>query len=211
MQHLRSSRALQKALDHLSQTDADIAQAIAVAGRPQLRERRDGFSGLVSILISQQVSTAAARAIEARLFSHLPDISPAAILALQADAARACGLSAQKYKYIQGLAHAIHSGTLKIDQLQEAPDEEVRASLTAIKGIGPWTADIYLMFCLRRADSFAPGDLALQEGLRLLKNLPERPRAIDLETYAEIWRPHRAAAALVLWRYYAHRRSKMAE
>ena len=204
MQQFRSAAALDEALDQLARQDADLARAMALTGRPRLRPAKRGFRGLVTTLISQQVSVAAARAIEGRLEAAVVDITPQAIINLDPRQAKACGLSAQKYRYLQELASAIESGSLRLNRLSRAPDDEVYDALTAIKGIGPWTANIYLMFSLRRCDSFAAGDLALQEGYRRLKNLDQRPSAADLERLSEVWRPYRAAAALILWRYYSH-------
>ena len=204
MQHFRTANALDDALDHLAYGDADLARAMSLAGRPSLRPVKSGFGGLVTTLISQKVSVAAARAIENRLQAAVPSLTPEAILALGPEQARACGLSAQKYSYLQALAKAVVDGSVRFNRLARAPDDEVCATLTAVKGIGPWTANIYLMFSLRRADSFAAGDLALQEGYRRLKGLEHRPTPHYLENAAEAWRPYRAAAALILWRYYSH-------
>lgn len=209
MQQFRSAAALNEALDHLAREDADLARAMTLAGRPRLRSAKPGFRGLVTTLISQQVSVAAARAIEGRLEAAIDDITPRAILDLDPPVAKACGLSGQKYRYLQELASAIESGSLRLNRLSRAPDDEVYDALTAIKGIGPWTANIYLMFSLRRCDSFAAGDLALQEGYRRLRGLDQRPTSVDLERYSEAWRPYRAAAALILWRYYSHGFSPM--
>ncbi|MDU8911044.1 DNA-3-methyladenine glycosylase 2 family protein [Aestuariicoccus sp. MJ-SS9] len=177
--------------------DARFARALEATGPLPLRRRPNGFAQLLSAIVSQQVSVASARAIWARL-EEAGMTAPAQILASSDEALRGLGLSRQKAAYARALAEA----GIDFAALRSAPVTEVVATLTAVKGIGVWTAEIYAMFSLGRADVFAPGDLALQEGARLLFELPDRPRERALRTMAEDWSPWRSVAARTLWAYY---------
>lgn len=173
------------------------------AGRPPLRRRAPGFEGLAAIVVSQQVSVASARAIESRLLARFAPLDAAALAAARDEDLRACGLSAPKMRTLRACAAAILDGRLDLDALAQADAEAARAALTAVKGIGPWTADIYLLFCLGHPDAFPAGDLALQEAARLAFGLRTRPDARRLEALASAWRPWRAVAARLLWSFYA--------
>ncbi len=162
-----------------------------------LRLRADGFWGLLDIIVSQQVSTASAAAIRERL-SAAGLTTEAAVLAAGDEGLRAAGLSRPKARYALGLAGA----DVDYDALQVMPDADVIERLCALKGIGPWTAQIYVMFCLGRADAFPPGDLALQEATGVLFDLPARPTAEELEALSEAWSPWRSVAARALFAYY---------
>jgi DNA-3-methyladenine glycosylase II len=193
---------LDLALASLAQADPRFAQALALAGRPPLRRRADGFAGLASIVVSQQLSTASAKAIWERLNAAFQPFDHAAVLrARPAKLARA-GLSAAKIRTLKAIAKAIDSGELDLPGLVHRPADEAHRILTALHGIGPWTADIYLLFCLGHADAWPAGDLALQEATRLLLALDARPSAKEMGPLAEAWRPWRGAAACVLWNYY---------
>ena len=174
-----------------------FARALARTGPPPLRRREDGFGALLSAIISQQVSTAAARAIWGRM-QAAGLTEPGAIGMADDEALRAAGLSRQKIRYARALAAA----GIDYAALRDAPEPEIIATLTAVPGIGRWTAEIYAMFSLGRADVFAPNDLALQEGARMLFDLPERPREAGLRRMAEAWSPWRTVAAGMLWAYY---------
>lgn len=177
--------------------------APALAAPLPLRRRPDGFAALVDAIVSQQVSVASAAAIHGRMVAAgLTD--PAALALATDESLRAAGLSRQKIRYLRALAAA----DLDYDALRAAPDAEVIARLVALPGIGPWTAEIYAMFSLGRADVFAPGDLALQEAARLLFDLPARPAPAELRRMAEAWSPWRAVAARALWAYYRIARSR---
>jgi DNA-3-methyladenine glycosylase II len=181
----------------LARAEPRFAEALALAGPVPLRRRPDGFRPLLGAIVSQQVSVAAADAIWSRLdAAGLTDPGP--IAAASDDDLRACGLSRQKARYARALAGA----GIDFDTLRGLPDEGVVATLTAVPGIGRWTAEIYAMFALGRADVFAPADLALQEAARLLFALPDRPREAALRGMAEAWSPWRAVAARLLWAYY---------
>jgi len=181
----------------LAGAEPRFAAALAATGPLPLRRREDGFSALLGAIVSQQVSTAAARAIWARLAAG-GLVAPAAVLAAPEQALRAAGLSRQKVRYAKALAAA----GIDFAALREAPDEAVVATLVALPGIGRWTAEIYAMFSLGRADVFAPADLALQEAARMLFELPDRPREAALRAMAAGWSPWRAVAANLLWAYY---------
>jgi len=209
MQTYKTKAQLQAALEALSLQDARLAHAFEKYGTPALRPAKQGFGGLVGLLIGQQVSTKAGDAIQARFDAQFPDTDPATVLAASDATLAACGLSRPKQRYIRNLAQAILDGTLNIAALRRASDEDVFARLTALVGIGPWTADCYLLFALRRCDRFPAGDLALQEGYRLLYQLNTRPDAAQLAQWATRWQPHRAAAARLLWRYYNGERENL--
>ncbi len=188
---------------HLAQAEPRFARALEATGPLPLRRRPDGFAQLLGAIVSQQVSVAAADAIWGRMKAARLT-GPRKITWASEEELRACGLSRQKIRYAKALAAA------RIDYraLRRAPTPEVIATLTEVPGIGIWTAEIYAMFSLGRADVFAPGDLALQEGARLLFDLPERPRERALREIAQDWAPWRAVAARALWAYYAHEKSR---
>jgi DNA-3-methyladenine glycosylase II len=181
----------------LAAREPRFAQALAETGPLPLRRRADGFAPLLDAIVSQQVSVAAADAIWARL--EAAGFTDPRRLAGASDAElRACGLSRQKARYARALAHA----GIDFPALRAMPTEDVVATLTAVPGIGRWTAEIYAMFSLGRADVFAPADLALQEAARILFDLPERPKERALRAMAERWSPWRGVAARLLWAYY---------
>ncbi len=174
-----------------------FALALDLTGPLPLRRRDGGFHNLLGAIVSQQVSVAAADAIWRRM--EAAGLTQAAAVAIAGDEAlRACGLSRQKVRYAQALAAA----GIDFDALPGLPDEEVVATLVALPGIGRWTAEIYAMFSLGRADVFAPADLALQESARLLFGLEARPTERALRTMSADWSPWRAVAARLLWAYY---------
>lgn len=183
--------------DWLAAREPRFAVALAQCGPLPLRRTADGFGALLSAIVGQQVSTASAAAIWKRL-DDAGLTAESAVAAAEAEALRAAGLSRPKIAYAQGLARA----GIDYPGLRNCPDEEVVAALTAVKGIGVWTAEIYAMFALGRADVFAAGDLALQESARVLFDLPERPTPAQLRAMAEDWSPWRAVAARLLWAYY---------
>jgi DNA-3-methyladenine glycosylase II len=173
-----------------------------LAGDPPTRRREAGFEGLARIIVAQQVSVASANAIWAR-FSALVTPMAAPTLARHDDETlRGAGLSRPKLKTLRAIAAAVEGG-LDIERLDHLSDAEIHAALTAVNGVGPWTADIFIMFCLGRADAFAAGDLALQEATRMALSLRKRPTADKLVAIAERWRPWRGVAARMLWSYYA--------
>ena len=181
----------------LAAREPRFAHALALTGPLPLRRREDGFRALLSAIVSQQVSVASANAIWARL-EAAGFCDPDAMAGAQEEALRAVGLSRQKARYGQALARA----GIDFAALRGMPDGEVVALLVAVPGIGRWTAEIYAMFALGRADVFAPADLALQEAARMLFALEARPSERVLRGMAEAWSPWRAVAARMLWAYY---------
>jgi DNA-3-methyladenine glycosylase II len=196
-----TERGLGQAVRTLAAVDPDLAAVVARYGRPPLWERAGGFPTLIHIILEQQVSLASARAAFDRLAAAGP-ITPASFLRLDDASLRTIGFSRQKAAYGRGLALAITSGALDLAALESMDDEPARSALLAIKGIGPWTADIYLLMALRRPDIWPLGDLALVLAMQAVKGLAQRPTAAEALAIAESWRPWRAAAARVLWHYY---------
>lgn len=187
----------------LAARDPRFARALADTGPLPLRLRGDGFPALVSAICGQQVSVASATAIYARLGAAGMD-DPRSVAAASEEDLRALGLSRPKARYVKALAEA----DIDYDALRRMPTDEVIATLVHVPGIGIWTAEIYAMFSLGRADVIAPGDLALQEGARMLFDLPARPTDKALRAMAEAWSPWRSVAARLLWAYYAAMKSR---
>ena len=181
----------------LAQKDARFKTTLALIGPVPLRLRPDGFHSLLDVIVSQQVSVASANAIRERM-KQADLISPKAVLAAGEEGLRSAGLSRPKVRYAIALAEA----DLDYAGLHDMQDQLVRETLCAVKGIGPWSAQIYLMFCMGRADAFAAGDLALQEAVKVLFGLEKRPTAEDLEEMSQDWSPWRSVAARVLFAYY---------
>jgi DNA-3-methyladenine glycosylase II len=200
--HIRTESDLDAALAALTSADARFAALMTRAGRPPLRRRPDGFAGLAATVVSQQLSTASAGAIWARLAAAFDPFEPQAIIRARASKLARLGLSAPKIRALKEIARAVASERLALTSLVTIEAEAAHAALTAVHGIGPWTADIYLLSCLGHADAWPAGDLALQEAARLAFALPRRPSAKEMGALAEMWRPLRAVAARVLWTYY---------
>lgn len=191
------------ALRRLAAADPALASAIAAVGLPPQRERPPGFASLARIIVGQQVSTASAVALWARLTGGIDPFTPERVLARTADELRLLGLSRQKAAYTLGLAQEIAEGRLDLDRLHGLEDEAAILELTRIKGLGRWSAEIYLLFALQRTDIWPAGDLALQVGMQRLRGLRKRPDPKRMIKLAEGWRPYRGAAAHFLWHYYA--------
>lgn len=196
---LHSDACMAEGAVWLARHDPGFARALDLCGPPPLRRRDEGFAALLGAIVSQQVSVASARAITARLESA-GLTRPETLAGASDDALRAAGLSRQKARYLRALA----SAGIDFDALRTAPEDAILLTLTAVPGIGRWTAEIYVMFSLGRADTFAPNDLALQEAARHLFALPDRPREATLRRMAEAWSPWRTVAAGMLWHYYHH-------
>jgi DNA-3-methyladenine glycosylase II len=196
--------SLRPALEALSVRDPDVAQAFKGCGLPPVRSQEPGFDGLMRMIISQQVSVQSARAILARLIGQVDEITPENILALDDEGMKAAGLSRPKQRYARGLAADVLNGRLNLGRLPDLPDDEVIEQLIQVKGIGRWTCEVYLLFALQRQDVMPAADLALQEGMRLIKGLDARPSPKEMYTLSEDWRPYRSAAARFLWHYYHH-------
>jgi len=182
---------------YLCALEPRFRDAYALTGPLPLRRRKDGFTALLDAIVSQQISVAAANAIWGRLKSARLT-GPRNIARAEVDDLRACGLSGQKVRYAKALA----ASGIRYAALREMPTEQVIATLTEVPGIGPWTAQIYAMFSLGRADVFAPGDLALQEAARMLFEMDQRPTEKRMREMALDWTPWRGVAARLLWAYY---------
>jgi len=200
---LLTEASLGEGLAALAAADNDIALALAEAGPPALRRREAGFEALLGAIVSQQVSKAAAATIWERLARAADPLCPETVIDLDEDALRAVGLSRQKAGYARGLAEAVITGAVDLDGLDRRPDAEVVAELIRLKGIGRWSAEIYLLFALGRPDAFPADDLALMIGAQRLKRLDARPDRNALMEIAEAWRPWRGPAALLLWHFYS--------
>jgi DNA-3-methyladenine glycosylase II len=182
--------------------DPRLAPIAAVAGRTPLRRRAGGFAGLAQIIVNQQLSTASATAIWTRLTAAFDPLDPDRIRRARAERLGRLGLSGAKIRAFKAIATAIHKQGLDLDALADLPADDAHRALTALHGVGPWTADIYLLFCLGHADAWPAGDLAVQEAARLGFDLKARPTTKEMGPLAEPWRPLRGVAALLLWSYY---------
>ena len=206
--HIRTEADLDLALAALGAADPRLLSLVAATGRPPLRRRPDGFAGLAATIVAQQLSTASAGAIWTRLAAAFDPLLPEAIARAHPARLKKVGLSAPKIRTLKAIARAVIAGELALAGLTELAAEEAHAALIAIHGIGPWTADIYLLSCLGHADAWPAGDLALQEAARLAFGLSARPNVKEMVTLAESWRPWRAVAARVLWTYYRARKGR---
>lgn len=202
MRRIETEADVRSGVEELCRIEPRFSFVIEKAGQPPLRRRAGGFEGLAGIIVSQQVSVASASAIWNRLTAIVKPLDAATMGRASDDDLRLAGLSRPKQRTLRAVCAAIAEGGLDLDALEHASAEDVHAALTAVSGIGPWTADVYLMFCLGHGDAFAAGDLALQEAARLLFGLQDRPNSSDLLTLSEGWRPWRSIAARLLWAHY---------
>ena len=194
--------ALHAGLDAIAASEPGMARALQIAGYPEPRIRETGYATLLRTIVGQQVSVASAASVWTKLEALLgPEIRPEVLLAAEFDALRGCGLSRQKQGYVRSLCELVVAGTLDLDNLP-ADDEEAIAQLVAIKGIGRWSAEIYLLFAEGRPDIWPAGDLAVQAGLHKILGLEARPSEAETRRLAEPWRPHRGAAAIFTWHCY---------
>lgn len=199
-----ADESLRPALEALAERDRDIAAAYEVCGLPPVRRHAPDFGGLIRIMAAQQVSAQAAGAIIGRLDAELPAVTPEAFLALDDEAHKRIGLSRPKQRYGRALAEDLLSGRIDLAAIARADDETAAATLMEAKGIGRWTAEVYLLFALQRPDIWPAGDLAVQVAAQKLKGLPERPVGEVMVALADDWRPFRSAAARFLWHLYRH-------
>ena len=188
-------------LDEIATREPAIARALQLAGYPEPRIRERGYRTLLRTIVGQQVSVAAAASVWNKLEAELGEVTPETLLAADFDTLRACGLSRQKQGYARSLSELVASGELDLENLP-ADDEEAIAELVRIKGIGRWSAEIYLLFAEGRPDIWPAGDLAIQVGLGRILGLPERPSEKEIRAAAEDWRPHRGAVTLLTWHCY---------
>jgi DNA-3-methyladenine glycosylase II len=206
--HIHTEADLDHALAALGEAEPRFRALLLAAGRPPLRRRPDGFAGLAATIVSQQLSTASANAIWTRLAAAVDPLTPEAIARARPARLQRVGLSMPKIRTLKAIARAILRGELALAALADCTAENAHAALTAVHGIGPWTADIYLLSCLGHADAWPAGDLALQEAARLGFDLRARPTAKEMIALAESWRPYRSVAARVLWTYYRARKGR---
>ncbi len=199
---LHTESDLQAGLAQLIAADPRLVPVAEKAGAFALRRREAGFPGLCAIVCGQQLSTASAAAIRARLFAAFVPFGHESVLKARTDKLKRLGLSAPKIKSIREIGKAVAQGRIDLTKVGEVDADAAHAALTALHGVGPWTADIYLLFCLGHADAFPAGDLAVQEAARIAFNLRKRPDPKALTKLAEAWRPWRGVAAHLLWAYY---------
>jgi len=192
----------------LARQDPDLGGIVSTHGTPTLWRREPGFATLVLLILEQQVSLASARAAFDRLAARLGAVEPSRLLAADDLTLREVGFSRQKARYARSLAAAVAGGALDLEALASLPDEEARSLLLALPGIGPWTADVYLLACLGRPDVWPSGDVALQAAAQRAKRLTVRPNAVELGRLAEAWRPLRSVAAQLLWHLYLSERGR---
>jgi DNA-3-methyladenine glycosylase II len=191
----------------LAARDQLLANIHARYGDPPLWQRATGFRSLVHIILEQQVSLSSSKSMLLRLETAIQPFTPERVLELGEMRLRELGVTRQKSSYLLDLSEALVSRRLSLQSLSRLSDDQVLVQLTGIKGIGLWSANIYLLMAMRRADIWPAGDLALAVALKELKGLPTRPSPEQLELIAEAWRPHRAVAARMLWQYYLGRKS----
>jgi DNA-3-methyladenine glycosylase II len=205
-----SEQALAEAAARLRALDPEIIdRLVEIGGATPLRRQDPGFAGLVRIIVAQQVSTASANAIFKRVEAILAPLTAEIVLAASDEKLRACGLSSPKMRAMRALAQAVTQDGLDLIALGALVAEDAHRALVAVKGIGPWTADVFLLFCLGHPDAFPGGDIALQEAAKLALGLKQRPDARRLEEIAERWRPLRGIAARMLWAYYRAARQRI--
>lgn len=194
---------LRKSLDILADQDADIAAVLAELGYPQLRHREPGFATLFQVIVAQQISTKAAAAIWRRVTTAWGEQpQPVQILTATDAQLRECGLSTRKAEYAQGLAAMVADGRLPLETMAALDDEAAIAAITAVRGLGRWSAEIYLLFAEGRPDVWPADDLAIQIAYQRLKKLDDKPKGKAFYAMVESWSPHRGAAAMLLWKYY---------
>jgi DNA-3-methyladenine glycosylase II len=199
---LHSDADLQAGLARLVAADPRLAPIAEKAGRFSLRRREAGYAGLCAIVCGQQLSTASAAAIRNRLFAAFDPFHHDSVRRARTDKLKRLGLSAPKIKTIREIGKAVAQGRIDLTAVGEMDADAAHAALVALHGIGPWSADIYLLFCLGHSDAFPAGDLAVQEAARIAFGLRKRPDAKALAKLAEAWRPWRGVAAHLLWAYY---------
>ena len=197
-----TKKKLAVGLAELAERDRDFETVLEEHGPPPLWGRKPGFPTLVQIILEQQVSLASAKAAYNKLEEALGEVTPERLLSLEDDELKTIGFSRQKSRYCRGLAQAIVDGGFDIAGLRRLSDDEAKRELMSLKGVGRWTADIYLLMALRRPDVWPSGDLALAKAAQQVKNLPATPDYDRLDAMAEDWKPWRAVAARILWHHY---------
>jgi DNA-3-methyladenine glycosylase II len=200
--HLGSQSDLEDAIHKLVELDRRLKPILELTGMPALRRREPGFAGLAAIVTGQQLSTASAAAIWGRLTAAFDPFDHAEVRKARADRLARFGLSAAKIKTLKNIARELAAGRLNLEILAEQDADAAHHALTSLHGIGPWTADVYLLFCLGHGDAWPAGDIAIQEAVKVGLGLPARPTAKQMGPLAGPWRPLRGAAAHLWWSYY---------
>jgi DNA-3-methyladenine glycosylase II len=203
-----TDQTLDRGVAYLAEVDGDLARIVDQIGPPPMWAREPGFPTLVQIILEQQVSLASAQAAFSKLLESVSPLTPEAFLKLDPGELKRIGFSRQKAAYCRGLASAILNGDLDLDSIQTMDDSTARLEMMKMKGIGPWTADIYLLMALLRPDVWPAGDIALATAIQQVKGLPSRPDEEAVELFAEKWRPWRAVAARLLWHTYLNTRRR---
>lgn len=192
----------------LAAKNKTLARALDAIGEPHIRRRSGGFEGLFRIIVEQQVSVASAQAIWGRCCDGFDEITPGNALTLDADGLKSFGLSGPKARYVLCLAEAIESGALQLEDVPSLDNEAASAALQSVKGVGPWSAGIYLLFCEGRIDIWPPGDVALLAAYKAAQSRGPATTMASLDARAGKWAPYRGLAAHILWTYYAHIRGR---
>ena len=199
---------MQFAINYLSNHDPIFQTIIEKWGLPQIPSRPQGFETLVLLILEQQVSIDSAKATYTKLKKEISNLNPENLLETSADVFRACGVSRQKTTYIKCLADAIIEKTINLESLSKKPAEMIRQELIKIKGIGNWTIDVYLMFCLQSPDILPLGDIAVVNTIKELLDIHSRE---EMEVYTQKWAPHRSVATFLLWHHYLQKRNRKVE
>jgi DNA-3-methyladenine glycosylase II len=202
-----SEENFQQLCSQLAKKDPHLKAILKQYSYPPMWQRPASFATLIHIILEQQVSLASALAAFNKLKQKIGTVTPQKLLQLSDEELRACYFSRQKTGYARHLANAIISGELNLKKLSSGHDDEIRAALTQIKGIGNWTVDVYLLFALQRSDVFPVGDLAMVNALKEVKQLPKHTSREDIIALAESWRPHRSIATMLLWHHYIKTRN----
>ena len=195
-------------ITELSARDSDLATVISTWGNPPFWTHPPGFSGIVLAILSQQVSLESAQATFTKLEISIGSIEPERFLALDANELLAIGFSRQKASYVRGVAESMLAGELDWDEIESMDNEHARQRLISLRGIGPWTADTFLLFALRRADAWPSADLALEKAILELRGLSTILSTEEIDSIAQSWRPWRAVAARILWHHYLKERGR---
>jgi DNA-3-methyladenine glycosylase II len=202
-------RSLMRGVKELVKRDKDFAGIVSAYGPPPLWEREEGFHTLAHIILEQQVSLASAKAVYIKLQKAISPVEPENFLTLDDEKLKQTGFSRQKMRYCRALASAIRDKGLDLPGLGRLEDRDAKAQLMNVKGIGPWTADIYLLMALGRPDIWPKGDLALEIAFQRLKGLPKKPAWEEMKTASTAWKPWRAVAARLLWHFYLSGQKKL--
>jgi DNA-3-methyladenine glycosylase II len=195
-------------ISELISSDSDLAEAVMRWGNPPFWTHTPGFQGLVLAILSQQVSLESAQATFTKLENSIGSVESEEFLSLDDNKLHAIGFSRQKASYVRDIAQEILAGKLYLDDIESMDNDQARNRLMELRGVGPWTADTYLLFALRRSDAWPSGDLALEKAVHELKRLSTNPSTIVVDNIADNWRPWRAVAARILWHHYLKERGR---